>query len=46
VAAKQKEADTEIGSDGGQQIVGFQTYVPERICGLSGEPKRATRARV
>jgi len=40
VVAKQKEAGIDIGNDGEQQRVGFQTYVPERMAGFGGESKR------
>ncbi len=40
VVAKQKEAGIDIGNDGEQQRVGFQTYVPQRMSGFSGESKR------
>ena len=40
VVAKQKEAGIDIGNDGEQQRVGFQTYVPQRLSGFGGELKR------
>jgi 5-methyltetrahydropteroyltriglutamate--homocysteine methyltransferase len=40
VVAKQKEAGVDIGNDGEQQRVGFQTYVPQRMAGFGGESKR------
>src|SRR3974377_1878528 len=40
VLAKQKEAGIDIGNDGEQQRVGFQTYVPQRMAGFGGESKR------
>ena len=40
VVAKQKTAGIDIGNDGEQQRVGFQTYVPERMSGFAGESKR------
>ena len=40
VVAKQKEAGIDIGNDGEQQRVGFQTYVPQRMSGFGGESKR------
>jgi 5-methyltetrahydropteroyltriglutamate--homocysteine methyltransferase len=40
VVAKQKEAGIDIGNDGEQQRVGFQTYVPQRMTGFGGESKR------
>jgi 5-methyltetrahydropteroyltriglutamate--homocysteine methyltransferase len=40
VVARQKAAGIDIGNDGEQQRVGFQTYVPERMSGFAGESKR------
>jgi len=40
VVAKQQEAGIDIGNDGEQQRVGFQTYVPERMSGFGGVSKR------
>jgi 5-methyltetrahydropteroyltriglutamate--homocysteine methyltransferase len=40
VVTKQKEAGIDIGNDGEQQRVGFQTYVPRRMSGFGGESKR------
>jgi len=40
VVNKQKEAGIDIGNDGEQQRVGFQTYVPARMAGFGGESKR------
>jgi 5-methyltetrahydropteroyltriglutamate--homocysteine methyltransferase len=40
VVEKQAEAGIDIGNDGEQQRVGFQTYVPQRIAGFGGESKR------
>ena len=40
VVAKQKEAGIDIGNDGEQQRVGFQTYVPQRMSGFGGESRR------
>jgi len=40
VIAKQAEAGIDIGNDGEQQRVGFQTYVPRRMSGFAGESKR------
>src|SRR5579885_163941 len=40
VVAKQKEAGIDIGNDGEQQRVVFQTYVPQRMSGFGGESKR------
>src|SRR6202050_3698118 len=40
VIAKQAEAGIDVGNDGEQQRVGFQTYVPRRTSGFAGESKR------
>lgn len=40
VVRKQMEAGIDIGNDGEQQRVGFQTYVPQRMSGFAGESKR------
>jgi 5-methyltetrahydropteroyltriglutamate--homocysteine methyltransferase len=40
VVAKQTEAGIDIGNDGEQQRVGFQTYVPQRMSGFGGESRR------
>jgi 5-methyltetrahydropteroyltriglutamate--homocysteine methyltransferase len=40
VVAKQVAAGIDIGNDGEQQRVGFQTYVPERMSGFGGVSKR------
>jgi len=40
VVEKQVAAGIDIGNDGEQQRVGFQTYVPQRISGYAGESKR------
>jgi len=40
VIAKQAEAGIDIGNDGEQQRVGFQTYVPRRMSGFAGQSKR------
>jgi 5-methyltetrahydropteroyltriglutamate--homocysteine methyltransferase len=40
VIAKQAEAGIDVGNDGEQQRVGFQTYVPRRMAGFAGESKR------
>jgi 5-methyltetrahydropteroyltriglutamate--homocysteine methyltransferase len=40
VIANQVEAGIDIGNDGEQQRVGFQTYVPRRMSGFAGESKR------
>lgn len=42
VVQKQAEAGIDIGNDGEQQRVGFQTYVPQRMSGFSGASKRRT----
>ena len=38
--AGQVEAGVDIGNDGEQSRVGFQTYVPRCMCGFGGESKR------
>lgn len=40
VIEKQKEAGIDIGNDGEQQRVGFQTYVPQRMSGYAGISNR------
>jgi 5-methyltetrahydropteroyltriglutamate--homocysteine methyltransferase len=40
VVEKQAAAGIDIGNDGEQQRVGFQTYVPQRMSGYAGESKR------
>lgn len=40
IVARQKESGVDIGNDGEQQRVGFQTYVPQRMSGFAGESKR------
>jgi 5-methyltetrahydropteroyltriglutamate--homocysteine methyltransferase len=40
VVEKQKAAGIDIGNDGEQQRVGFQTYVPQRMTGFAGVSKR------
>ncbi|MBV8791384.1 MAG: hypothetical protein JO237_04950, partial [Pseudolabrys sp.] len=40
IVARQKAAGIDIGNDGEQQRVGFQTYVPQRMSGFAGESKR------
>ncbi len=37
---RQRAAGIDVGNDGEQQRVGFQTYVPERMSGFAGESKR------
>src|SRR5438093_11809323 len=40
VVEKQIDAGIDIGNDGEQQRVGFQTYVAQRMSGFAGESKR------
>ena len=40
VVGKQRDAGIDIGNDGEQQRVGFQTYVPQRMSGFAGVSKR------
>jgi 5-methyltetrahydropteroyltriglutamate--homocysteine methyltransferase len=40
VVDKQVQAGIDIGNDGEQQRVGFQTYVPQRMSGFGGVSKR------
>src|SRR5262245_28065459 len=40
VVRKQAEAGVDIGNDGEQQLVGFQTFVAQRMSGFGGESKR------
>lgn len=40
VIEKQLEAGVDIGNDGEQPRIGFQTYVPQRMTGFAGESKR------
>jgi 5-methyltetrahydropteroyltriglutamate--homocysteine methyltransferase len=40
VVEQQVAAGIDIGNDGEQQRVGFQTYIPERMSGFGGESKR------
>src|SRR5574340_199610 len=40
VVDKQVEAGIDIGNDGEQQRVGFQTYVPQRMSGFGGVSRR------
>jgi 5-methyltetrahydropteroyltriglutamate--homocysteine methyltransferase len=40
VVDKQVEAGIDIGNDGEQQRVGFQTYVPQRMSGFGGVSQR------
>src|SRR5258708_13304415 len=38
----QKDAGIDVGNDGEQQRVGFQTYMAARMSGFGGESKRPT----
>ena len=38
VVGKQVEAGIDVGNDGEQCRIGFQTYVPQRMADLSREP--------
>ncbi len=40
VVNKQKEAGIDIGNDGEQQRVAFQTYMAQRMTGFAGESRR------
>jgi 5-methyltetrahydropteroyltriglutamate--homocysteine methyltransferase len=40
VVQRQVSCGIDIGNDGEQQRVGFQTYVPQRMSGFGGESKR------
>ena len=40
VVAAQVKAGVDVGNDGEQSRVGFQTYVPRCLCGFGGESKR------
>ena len=40
IVEKQAQVGIDIGNDGEQQRVGFQTYVPQRMSGFAGESKR------
>jgi 5-methyltetrahydropteroyltriglutamate--homocysteine methyltransferase len=40
VVEQQKAAGIDIGNDGEQQRVGFQTYVPQRMTGFAGVSRR------
>lgn len=40
IVERQTNAGIDIGNDGEQQRVGFQTYVPQRMSGFGGESKR------
>ena len=37
IMRRQASAGVDIGNDGEQQRVGFQTYVPQRMSGFAGE---------
>ena len=40
IVERQKTAGIDIGNDGEQQRVGFQTYIPQRMTGFAGISKR------
>src|ERR1700733_13135970 len=40
VTGKQVDAGVDVGNDGEQSRVAFQTYVPRCLCGFGGESKR------
>jgi 5-methyltetrahydropteroyltriglutamate--homocysteine methyltransferase len=40
IIAKQVKAGVDVGNDGEQSRVGFQTYVPRCMCGFGGESRR------
>jgi len=40
IVAKQVKAGVDVGNDGEQSRVGFQTYVPRCLCGFGGESNR------
>ena len=40
VVQKQMEAGIDVGNDGEQRRIGFQTYVPQRMSGFGGVSKR------
>ena len=42
VVEKQQAAGIDIGNDGEQQRVGFQTYVPQRMSGFGGVSQAPT----
>ena len=46
VVEKQASAGIDIGNDGEQQRVGFQTYVPQRMSGFGGVSKRRRGTRI
>ena len=45
VIDKQVEAGVDVGNDGEQSRVGFQTYVPRCLCGFGGEFETSAGAR-
>ncbi len=45
VVASQVKAGVDIGNDGEQSRVGFQTYVPRCMCGFGGEFEATARPR-
>src|SRR6202044_4210853 len=40
VVAQQGKAGIDVGNDGEQRRIGFQTYVPQRMSGFAGVSKR------
>ena len=40
VVGKEMEAGIDVGNDGEQRRIGFQTYVPQRMSGFGGQSKR------
>ena len=40
VVGKEMEAGIDVGNDGEQRRIGFQTYVPQRVSGFAGVSKR------
>ncbi|MGE0564857.1 MAG: cobalamin-independent methionine synthase II family protein [Pseudolabrys sp.] len=40
IVARQVECGVDVGNDGEQQRVGFQTYIPQRMSGFGGESNR------
>ena len=40
MVAKQIESGVDVGNDGEESRVGFQTYVPQRMSGFGGESQR------
>ena len=45
VVARQAAAGIDIGNDGEQPRVGFQTYVPQRMSGFGGESQAPAQSR-